>query len=600
MFASATTSNQNTIEDWKLLFASLLKAQAQPLDFSLEFNNGSLIFNTPDAKLAEDLEKILKSPETVLTNIDYTLQKVKSGAEPATVPPIPLVQYPKQIELADGIGEIFFTSLFNANLRQKIGIAWNTENKKDNNHILEASCDPDFIEVTQAQINMFRQILAKASFDQLRQAIAADKNEQKPLEKQEKEDGPIAPFVDKILYLSSDHTKIYFDFGLLVKCLTPPKVEPLVPAGATNSTDVNFVFRIDPQHLMNYLSIIFQEGFILHISGDKAKPICFNMERAIPRKQSVSLVIDCSGSMAPDEAPLKENVINFVNGMANNPQFDDTEIRITHFSDATSETAVFNLKEAEVITNHVESLKMGTHTALHSTIHKVLSKLEPELNTTVVIFTDGVDSGSMPLEQLELLTNTLIKETTNPPKIFTLGLGHKYNFDLLNELAKSTGCQHIKLETMEDFKNIFQYLDTMSVSRRLVRILQESAKLAFIFPAKEGCLTVSPTTVAFPGRFIVNGREYHTERGGRQLLVASDNNAATEIAPQPVSVTSEPSSAATPNATTTDVPANAASLIAQFGVRPRTPDARLEENATSQSSNALSTVPPKGGWCSIQ
>lgn len=580
--------------DWKLLFASLLKTQPDQLNLSLEINNGSIIISTPDAKLANDLENILKSPQAVLSNIDYTLHEIPAGEMPPEPAPIPTPQYPAQIELTHGMGETFFTSLFTPNLRQKVGIAWSNENKNENNYILEAPCDPELIELTKAQINTFKQILAKATYEQLRQAIAADKSVQQPLQKQEASNGPMANVVDKILYLSSDHQKIYFDFGLLVKSLTPPKVEELVPVGATTSSNTEFVYSINQQHLMNYFGTIFQEGFVMHIDGDNAKQIFFNPKRAIPKKQSISIVVDCSGSMAAKENELKENVINFVNQMTENPQFKDTEITIIPFASTTGQPKTFNLYEKEEIVAHINSLKIDGKTALHSTIHQVLSDLPADCNTTAIIFTDGVNTDGMPLEELKALTDNLIKNTNNPPKIFTMGLGEKYNEEMLDALASSTGCKHIKLETMADFKGIYVYLDTISIARSLARILQESTNTAFILPVQEGCLNVSPVTLSFPGSFVVNGIEYHATKGGIQLQAAAEvaeATASTSTTVQTIAVSTSAGSTETPLNPALGIPDDSATLLSQFGLI-----GGPTNRATEEVTNALS----KGSWCTIQ
>lgn len=506
-----------TSENWELLFSSLLTSKINHDSFSITTTHSELIIHSKEQTLQKTIAAALSSPEAARTSVSYSLlDRVDESSIPTAHPTLTEPFYPPILEINSGIGQLIFEKLFGDKITKRIGhIKWNAELERENCHVLYAHCEEGLEDLSALQVKKYKEVLSKASFSELRKALASKEEFYSPLTlKDGAINGILESHIDKILTIQTNHAKqtIYFDFGLLAKCLTPPR---LLQAPIDEEKEISFEIRIDKNHLMSYLSIIFNEGFILNISHNQekheAQPICFSMQRAIPVNNSLTLILDCSTSMEQCFPSYIKQVKDFIIKLSEEKDYADATIRIKPFASEELASHEFALTHLDVIGRFLDSLEANGNTYLNGTIHSELKHIKSELqikNNTIIIFSDGEDNQTSEEINSNLASLTTdLKKHTNPPKIYTLGLGEHYSKEKFADLSAITGGEHIKLDKIEDFDAIIRHLNKMGKVRRLARFIQEMK--AFTVPAYEGEVSVAPIKLSVPGPFSVDGKEYY-------------------------------------------------------------------------------------------
>lgn len=542
-------------ENWKLLLASLIKRKIPEVVFGVNITAHEVVISTTEEQLGLALQTALRSPEAARTSITYSISEQMGHEAPLAAETLVEPVYPMPLILKQGIGMAVFERLFGATLLKRLGqIKWTAETGQADSHILYAHCEEELLDFTELQIKKYKDILSHASFLELRQALTEDDKQYSPLKGKSNAPGILAQNIEKILYFKTDlnqQKSIYFDFGLLAKCLTPPDIKA---HPGKDEKENHFEIRINKNHLMSYLSILFKEGFILHITenGDQkgeARPICFNMQRALPVNNVLSLILDTSFSMKTGFDEYIKHVKQFVAKVADEKDFSEAHIRISVFNDKYERCQDFSPHQIVDIPAFLDTLEANGNTYLNGTLCEELSYIKRQVdeNAIVVLFTDGEDNKTSAEKSRELEEVTAgFKRSCNPPKIYSLGLGSSYNKEKLTELAVITGGEHIKLNKIEDFDAILAHLDKMGKVRRLTRFIQEMK--AFSVPAYEGEVTISPNTISVPGAFSVDETDYYVvlnkpeliaEEKVEELAVCEIGNNAAAVLPVVAPVTEE-------------------------------------------------------------
>lgn len=508
-------------KDWLLLLCSLLNKNTENAGFTVSLdNNQEAVITTQNQALVTQLNKVLRSPESVRANINYTVE-LKGSSRSSVVPVEPNYADLKLPELKHGIGKNVFEKLFGQSNLQRIGCpAWNQE-LENNLFIITALCEDELEELAIEQIQKYLKMLTSASFNQLREALALDK----PLKLGQVQSGALSQNADKILYMTKgDGGKAIacFDFGLLLRCLSVPQ---FITTQQNDNTD-HIKFKIND--FMSYLSTILNEGFLLHIPESKdgkaeARPICFNAARAVPLEIVISLVLDCSGSMSNVFDEYLDQVMLFIKELAKKEEYQHAKIRIQPFATELFPPIERILAEKESLIDYLKRLSSNDDTLLNHAVLTELQTLQARSQTitgSVAVFTDGQDNKSTPEtnQALAKLTSEL-KNDGNPPRVFAFSLGEQYDKLKCSELARLTGGSHHHLKDINEFTHYLSaHLDEYCRARRLVRFIEEESKRIVTVAVREGEIAVSENTIAIPNSFSINGGPaYSVKLGGRPL-----------------------------------------------------------------------------------
>jgi uncharacterized protein YegL len=499
---------------WKLLFSTFLQTPVAQLDLEVNVTAESILLATADRQVAERLLKILNSPQRLRASLDYTLTESKAVANKD----IAEVFYPPAIKLAHGIGTQVYPQIFGeAALRDYGFFEWTGEVDRDDCFVLKGNCgaEEDF---TLLKIAKYKEILSSATFEDLRNALSSELEHYKPLTNRRQKAGVLAKHIDKIIYPSNDNTQIFFDYGLLINCTQAPAMT-IVAAELEEKSPPRYEIRIDKTHLINYFSMVFPEGFVMNVNGNEGTPIVFSMKRAMPLKHVISLVLDCSGSMAASRESYLAHVKNFIKKISQQEEYKDAEVRVTHFA-SYSHLETYQLSDLTNLLAYISGLMMTGGTELNAALSKELTALltrsKSNENVTVVTFTDGVDDGlPQPLKDLAATMGQINKKHGARPRTFAMALG-EYDTTKLTALTEMTGGALITLKAMDDFKKIFDHLTEMGRVTEFMTFVQQN--MQFVTPGYTNELCVSGRAITLPGDFSVNNTAYHVEKGALQLV----------------------------------------------------------------------------------
>ncbi len=581
---------------WKLLLSSFINIPSEQLELSVQVNNDSLLVSTSQRDIAEKIIAILNSPEKLRASLNYTLVEVNHSPQSA---PAVMMTYPPIVKLQHGTGEKTYERLFGKDtLRHHGYINWNGEVPRADCFVLQGSCDTQDSKFDDTQINTYKELLSSATFEELRAALTSDALQYRPLPNRRTLNGVLAKHIDKIIYRSNDNTSVFLDYGLLINCIHAPEME-ILNIALQSGHEERFEIEIDKTHLINYFSTIFKEGFVLNVHGDEdaktqqATPILFSIKRAMHLKNVVSLVLDCSGSMHEHRDAYIAHVKAFISRLAKEPDYQDAEIKLVRFSD-DSFTYDFKLSDLPNILKFLDGLTMDGKTNLNATMKKVLAKhlinSQSNENVTVVVFTDGQDTGTADHKtELEQTSNELSKKQGMRPRIFALGLGSEYDEAKLIELANLTGGAFIKLMTIDDFKMILSHLEEMGHIKEFMTFIQDEIT-TFVTPTYVNDLSVASQSLTIPGTFSVAGKTYQADRGHPELLDQVLIEKESQSAPASTTVNLEALLANLDAATREAVLKQLAAAKVPATVTPTSPERdRLFSHQPANKSAAMST-----------
>ena len=514
-------------EKWKLLFNSLLQSNSPDANFNVDVANEEIIFVTPDHTVATSLTAILNSPEAARASLSYSLTEEKQ----INITSLLKKDYPQPIQLQHDQGIAIFERIFGDAIIQRTGkMPWHAVDlKSENNHIAYFTCEKQYNKLSRHQVDTYKDILSSASFDELRRAIALDdaQHAEVPLNLDQK--GMLAKHIDKILHIRSagDIDTIYFDYGLLIKCLTAPAME------VTETAELQFKIHMNKNHLINYLNIIFQEGFVLRITGkegeQEALPICFDTKGSIPVDNVVSLILDISKSMESGFNAYINNVCQFIKKLSEKENFLHARLRLIPFNEkfSVAEYFISNKEEdLEKIYKYLKDQKADGSTFIYHVLQvelNELAKLADKNNITVLTFTDGGDNDDevnrykhkASLDKVLKLMST----SSHPAKIYAVGLGDNFTEQNLLDLEAASHGKFIKLNSIdEDFAPIYAHLDTMGQSRLLARFVQDLSNTEFTVQVYADAISVASQALKFPMPFHVGDNRYAVQPGGLPLL----------------------------------------------------------------------------------
>jgi hypothetical protein len=534
-------------QQWQSLFAAFLKSSAPELNVQVELTKKEIIIKTKNREHLARLQAVLSSPEMAQAGLEYTLTQ---GTQTVPAPAVVLqeVHYPKPITVAPNSGKDIFKKIFGTKILNRVGRTnWSNELTNVDSRVLYYKVEEGLDSLTQVQLDAYRECLTSATFGELRAAFAEDKSAYRSLSFKKTESVEkkiLATHIDKILYSKKDSANrnvLYFDYGLLAACITTPIME-ITETNNSENTQPLFQVKINKSHLISYISTIFEEGFILNVTGgNQGLPICFNMQRAVPVDIVLMLQLDCSGSLESVFPDYIKKVKEFLQQVQQDTSYANAEILIKAFSTTPCATKIFSLNNLDAIYAYLDTLKAEGSTALYETMAQGFAEVIPLLvnkKVVVVTFTDGVnycdDKGEAVYDKglPELNTQSdIIKSQANPIKLYTIGYGPSYNETKLTELATITAGTHIKLNTIEDFSLIHGHVGEMAKARVIARFLQQIQEQSTQFDVLtyEDELGVGTKALTLPGTFSVGNKQYEATLGGPKLAPAKSNDRTQQM-----------------------------------------------------------------------
>jgi hypothetical protein len=518
-------------QKWELFFSALLKSRVPNLDFQVKVEGEDILINTTDKLLVETIQDVLTSPEKARASLPYTLTNSSKNVSSVQLQEI---IYPEAIAVEHGDGQkIFSRILGEANLKRVGCPNWDEEEKETTNQKILFAKNDNLESLSQHQVDFYRDLFSHASYAEFRNALAVKDDDYKPLP-QTKNKGILAKHIHKILFKKND--TFNFDYGLLMKCL----IAPSMFLRHISSTD-NYEMRINKNHLISYISTVIKEGFILLPQGDanaatqQATPITFNMGQAIPVKTNFTFLVDCSSSMNAGFNEFKKYIHDYIIKITLQDDLADADISITPFETVMQPTKTFTVVELKrnpsLLATYFSTLVANGNTTLDLTIAETLKKLKQhtqDINDIVIICTDGEDSyGKQHLEQLKD-RSAEIKSKINPPKLYTVGFGERYDEKKLETLGQITGCEHIKLNDTKDLDKLMELLKIPEITkaRVLATFVQEleavPTEITVVTHENDLGVPKQQGTLTIPGNFKVSGKSYHVDKGAPSLQPADE------------------------------------------------------------------------------
>lgn len=489
----------NNPEAFKLFLKTILNLPTN-VDFFLEVTDTKITIKSVNPKFIDNFNSLMQSPNALRSHLKYSINRIQTSSATHQANSA----YPTPISLQKNMGKNFFEKLFSEAQRKKIGGSPDTE--ADNFIVYSKIQEQDDIEkeLINFQIQDYRKTLAKADFFELRKAIA--QNNAEPLPRKGSNyalTGPLAPYVNKIIYLDEKMNSVCFNYGFLLNCLTPPE---LISSEENEFNQINIM--LNKQHFLSYMTTILPESFILQTdsnNNNQVSPICFGSAANQKPVVRISLVLDCSSSMHTVLTSYIAHLKNFIAKLTDSEasKFIDQEtttIRIVPFQSQKLFEKEFKLSNKNDIFQFMSSLNTNGGTRLIDTANEEIQFLENNDMTNsvdvAIVFTDGADNESRD------------KQLIKPKKvrIFAMGLGTTYDKDLLEDMAIQSGGQHINLTNINDFDQILKYITEFSVAQRVFEFTQEARK--FIVTVPEGAIVVAKDTLELGKPFTMGEISY--------------------------------------------------------------------------------------------
>lgn len=289
---------------------------------------------------------------------------------------------------------------------------------------------------------------------------------------------------------TATHVKLYFDYGLLYRFIFPPQID---------NTSVGI--KIQKKHLFHYVRMLISGGGPLirvykkngsenqNGNGEDqlmAMPIFLAPEKVQYQRHHYTAIIDHSGSMISASTSskyksvldqIKNDILVFIKKLQ---EFDSqAKIKIVFFDDIT-ESKEFDISQTYEISSYIAQFHTRGGTRLLGTIQDELTSLLKDqitknYNSAVVLLTDGEDTAAVnradALNQIGATLSQFKIEGRKLPKFFTMGVGISYDKDVLVRLADKTGTPFIHLHSVEDFKDIYRYLNSIQYEQQLMDFL---------------------------------------------------------------------------------------------------------------------------------
>ncbi len=278
--------------------------------------------------------------------------------------------------------------------------------------------------------------------------------------------------------------RIVFDATLFYQILFPPrfqfssahsehKDQKASPAAAS--------LKVVKSHLTAALAQTVPQGVLITRKEEKRRPILLPTPASQAMHTAIYLILDISQSMYSYQENYRAQVLNFINQLATVFRPED-KLYITLFNGKIVQmNEAFTISDqdgkqaAQTFIN--KELQCTGGTRLYGTVNDVTTSSEftdqDNNNQVVVLFTDGADNKSDDLSK-QSVEYTLNSKDPNIFRTYTIGLGNDCDDALCNKLATKTGGKYIKIDQIDNFKEICEHLQSMCRLRTLRQFLDQT------------------------------------------------------------------------------------------------------------------------------
>ena len=499
-----------------------------------EEKNRTLLLETKDASLIKKIKQIFSSPENIQNNLKFFL--TKSGQRDSFGE--------KKFESPRSVitnGHTIFSRLLEyvtiPKVRKTLEIDWDSTPNLD--CLVEdlSVMGQAFIDIRKGSIDMLCSVLKKLNFAQLRAILWSKEFQPASIDKESKNDGPMASMVEKILFFDERSQSVVFDYKLFINCLISPQMQE------TTSSEMLQIQFPSAVQLLNYLRTSIGHDFIIKadeksegktghviaLGGDSTTTTTFT------RPNHFHYLLDCSESMTwrrdqnqdfdetlfPEVKKISKDIAEKIEEVATpSTRFSVYPIKdpgwpMTHrdYEIKKEEKALENCK------SYIESLQVDSGTNLYGVLLETFQLINqhPEFNHIVVLVTDGEDQNEEKIQktlfnQLTKICNSYYNSAT-PPQIFIVTIGRNVAAELTQKLSAATQATVLEIGKQYEIAQLFDFFKQMHLPMRVVEVLvkidtqvksRERVSMFTGHPTSLRNLVVSPEQT-----LELNGQQYH-------------------------------------------------------------------------------------------
>lgn len=186
---------------------------------------------------------------------------------------------------------------------------------------------------------------------------------------------------------------------------------------------------------------------------------------------NISFVLDKSGSMSGEKIEKAKQAAIAAIGRLHS---DDIVSVVVYDSTVRVIVPATKLSDKKMVCDEIARIHAGGSTALFAGVSKGADEIRKFIDRNrvnrVILLSDGLANvGPQSPSELGALGNSLTKEGIS---VSTMGLGLGYNEDLMTQLARNSGGNHIFIEQASDLVKIFnlEFNDVLSVVAQEVAI----------------------------------------------------------------------------------------------------------------------------------
>lgn len=464
-----------------------------------------IIITATDPAALNKIQKTLNlSPESMRSQAAYVLTQERDN-QPAATEPV-LHTPPAAAHFASG--QDFFDRIFDQAVRKELGGNFQWKENNDN-QVAYFICSSREVPLKEAQLESYRNTLSAATFDELRNAIAA--NHPSALKKAFPTVEEIAAgvlrkkIVEQIFSIQTKNGSTIFtlNYGLCLECLVPQT--ELLPQN-------NDSLRLSKKKLLSFLGTsVFPEQLLFAPSTNpsRAQALCWPGADVLqPVEQEFILVLDCSGSMSNCFTQYREHILRFLENISQ--KLPAAQFTFIPFSDGVDEDKIksFSANQITAIKTYLNTLTADGGTCLYGALLEGLKHAISKAgkDCVMLICTDGVDNKSIEADKKSFATKaTELKSTKNPLKIYPMAIGEQCDTNTLQLLAQLTGTEYISAKTINDFQAVEEHTGNMLLRRELRQLIVDATQYTVL--AYENTITAGPEA-AVGQKLSVDGTDF--------------------------------------------------------------------------------------------
>ena len=475
--------------DWQDLFEALTGQSNFKI---IEEKNRTILLETKDTSLVKKIQQIFSSPENIQNNLKFALKKSRQEGSFEEKKFEPLHTGP----IVDGY-TISTRLLEYASPKVKKTLKFDWDSAPGLDYLVENLSeinDQSFVNFRKAVIDMACSILKKLNFAQLRAVLSTGEFKAASIDKESKNDGPMASMVEKILFFEERSKSIIFDYKLFTNCLISPRIQE---TSTSEGLQIRFPSAIQ---LLNYLRTSVGNDFIIKADekseGKTGHVIALGGEStastALARPNHFHYLLDCSASMTwrrDEKQTFDETLFPQVKNTSKEiaEKIEEVAIPSTKLSVypikapglliTYQDYEIKREKALESCKSYLDSLEAKLSTNLYGVLLEVFKRINqhPEFNHIIVLVTDGEDQNQK--EKREALFKQLTEicttyhASTTPPQTFIVTIGRNVAADLIQKLSAATQATVLEVEKQGQITQLFDFFKQMHLPMKVVEVL---------------------------------------------------------------------------------------------------------------------------------